>query len=245
MITVKILFYIFASIAIVAALGVITSGNPVRAVLSKVVAFVASAGVWMTMQSEYLAFLLIVVYVGAVLVMFVFVIMMLDVETEAKRASYVRYWWIAIPIVAFLTGLIMMTTSYHNFGKDAKMQSLPAETVKYGHIRTKTDANTHLTQKPKAGHKSQVRKLGETMFTRYMYPFELAAMTLLAAMIAAITLAFRGRREDNKAISPSYQIKQEPEDRLQILKMETQRPVQGRNDNKEQGRNDNKEDDNG
>ncbi len=200
---IEVIFYVFAAIAIIGAFLVITSGNPVRAVLSKVLTFIAGAGVWMTMQAEYLSLLLIVVYVGAVLIMFLFVVMMLDVDVEAKRASFVRYWWIALPVVVVLAALLIWVVGYHNFGVDPRFASLAVAPESQNDIKT----------------------LGVSMFTDYLYPFELSALVLLAAMVAAITLVFRGRRKDNKAISASKQIAVKSSDRLKMIKMEVVKPT--------------------
>ena len=200
---IEVIFYVFASIAVIGAFLVVTSGNPVRAVLSKVLTFVAGAGVWMTMQAEYLSLLLIVVYVGAVLIMFLFVVMMLDVDVEAKRASFVRYWWIALPVVVVLAALLIWVVGYHNFGVDPKFASLAIV--------------------PES--QSDIKSLGVSMFTDYLYPFELSALVLLAAMVAAITLVFRGRRKDNKAISASKQIAVKSSDRLKMIKMKVVKPT--------------------
>jgi NADH-quinone oxidoreductase subunit J len=200
---IEVIFYIFAAIAIIGAFLVITSGNPVRAVLSKVLTFIAGAGVWMTMQAEYLSLLLIVVYVGAVLIMFLFVVMMLDVDVEAKRASFVRYWWIALPVVVVLAALLIWVVGYHNFGVDPRFSSLAVA--------------------PES--QNDIRALGISMFTDYLYPFELTALVLLGAMVAAITLVFRGQRKDNKAISASKQIAVKPSDRLKMIKMEVVKPT--------------------
>ncbi|MCF6768090.1 NADH-quinone oxidoreductase subunit J [Thiotrichales bacterium 19S11-10] len=189
----EIIFYVFSVVAIIGALLVVTSANPVRAVLSKVLTFVAAAGVWMSMQAEYLSLLLIVVYVGAVLVLFLFVIMMLDIKEEEKRASYVSYWIIsALALVLFLALLIYgIYMAFHN-------QYTSLETLSATH--------------------SSIEALGKSMYEGFIYPFELAAYVLLAAMIAAITLAFRGKRRGNKSISPSKQIQVNAKDRLVMLK---------------------------
>ncbi len=202
--TVEVLFYIFSAIAIIGALLVITSGNPVRAVLCKVLAFVAGAGVWMTMQAEYLSLLLIVVYVGAVLVMFLFVVMMLDIDVEAKRAAFVRYWWAVVPAICLFAGLLIWAILGSGVFEGKQFAALAVASASQNDIKT----------------------LGLSMFTDYLYPFELSAMVLLAAMISAITLAFRGKRQGNKAISASKQISVKAKDRIRIVKMDAvQKPT--------------------
>ena len=191
---VEIIFYIFALITIVGALLVITSDNPVRAVLAKVLTFIAAAGVWMTLQAEYLSLLLVVVYVGAVMVMFLFVVMMLDIDIEVKRASFVRYWWLVLIIVIVLASTLIWMISSH-FTLDSRYVSL--------------------TVAPST--QNDIKSLGSLMFTEYLYPFELAAYVLLAAMVAAITLVFRGKRKSNKSISANEQISVNPKDRLSLI----------------------------
>ena len=190
--TVNIIFYIFAALTIVGALFVISAKNPVRAVIAKVFTFFAAAGVWLTMQQEYLALLLIVVYVGAVLVMFLFVVMMIDIDIITKQKKLVFYWPVVILLCAALATMISILV-VHTFSG----QTMP-------------------------GGQGTVRQLGELMFSdSYLYVFELAAMVLLAAMIAAITLTFRGKKPQNKSINPSQQIKVDPNDRLTMIKLDS------------------------
>ncbi|MCF6764300.1 NADH-quinone oxidoreductase subunit J [Thiotrichales bacterium 19S3-7] len=188
----EIIFYVFAVIAIIGALFVVTSTNPVRAVLSKVLTFVAAAGVWMSMQAEYLSLLLIVVYVGAVLVLFLFVIMMLDIKKETENASYVSYWIVsALGLVLFIALLVygIHMAFYNQYTQIAVISP------------------TH----------SSILQLGESMYGGFIYPFELAAFILLAAMIAAITLTLRGKRKGNKSISPYKQIQVKAKGRIQMV----------------------------
>ena len=190
----EIIFYVFASVAIIGALLVVTSSNPVRAVLSKVLTFVAAAGVWMSMQAEYLSLLLIVVYVGAVLVLFLFVIMMLDIKKEASQASYVSYWILsALGLVLFVA--LLVYGIYMAFSEQ------------YGQIPIINQSY------------NSVAELGKSMFSEFLYPFELAAYVLLAAMLAAITLTFRGKRKDNKSISPYKQIEVSAKGRIKMVNL--------------------------
>jgi len=192
--SVTIIFYIFATLTILGALLVVSARNPVRAVLAKVFAFFAAAGVWLTMQQAYLALLLIVVYVGAVLVMFLFVVMMLDVEKVSKQKKLVVYWPLVIVLCACLAALISVV-AIDAFG---------------GRSMT--------------GGLGTVRNLGQEMFAnKYLYAFELAGMVLLSAMIAAITLAFRGKKPGNKSIDPAGQIRTQAADRLTMIKMNVEK----------------------
>lgn len=196
----EIIFYVFAVIALIGALMVVTSSNPVRAVLSKVLTFVAAAGVWMTMQAEYLSLLLIVVYVGAVLVLFLFVIMMLDIKEEEKQASYVSYWILsALALILFASLLIYGI----HLAIGTKYTAMPQISSSY----------------------NSVQALGHSMYSGFIYPFELAAFVLLAAMMAAITLAFRGKRKGNKSISPQKQIGVSAKDRLTMVSMPAEKKL--------------------
>ena len=196
--SVNIIFYVFAALTVLGALLVISAKNPVRAVIAKVFTFFAAAGVWLTMQQEYLALLLIVVYVGAVLVMFLFVVMMLDIDIVIKQKKLVFYWPIVILLCACLAVLISIIVS-HTFAD-----------------RTMT------------GGLGTVENLGREMFSnKYLYAFELAGMILLAAMVSAITLTFRGKKPGNKSINPSLQIQTQAKDRLTMIKMKAEQTTSG------------------
>lgn len=192
--SVNVIFYVFAALTVLGALLVISAKNPVRAVIAKVFTFFAAAGVWLTMQQEYLALLLIVVYVGAVLVMFLFVVMMLDINIVIKQKKWVLYWPIVILLCACLALLISIVVS-HTFA-----------------------------DKTMTGGLGTVESLGAEMFSnKYLYAFELAGMILLAAMVAAITLTFRGKKPGNKSINPNVQIKTQAEDRLTMVKIKAEK----------------------
>jgi len=192
---VRILFYCFAALAITAATAVITSRHPVRAVLSLVVAFIATAGIWLTLQAEFLALILIVVYVGAVMVLFLFVVMMLDIQVEARRAGFVKFW-----ILPTLCGIALI---------------LLLASVLGPHLQ-----GTQMAANLPDPH-SSLSALGMALFSDYIYPFELAAVVLLAAMIAAIGLTHRPRARTVRTQNPSEQVKVQPHDRLRIVKMPT------------------------
>jgi NADH-quinone oxidoreductase subunit J len=192
---VHLIFYAFATLAVGSAISVITVRNPVRSVLSLVVTFFAMAGVWMILHAEFLSLILLLVYVGAVMTLFLFVVMMLNIDREDKRRGFVKYLPIGIIIVVVLTGLTIIALGPQYFG--IEQMPLPA---------------------PEAADYSNIQQLGLVLFTEYAYPFEIAGVLLLAAIIAAITLAHRGpvRRKVQHA---SQQIKVRPEDRLKIIKM--------------------------
>lgn len=191
---IPILFYIFASISLLAAAGVVLSNKPVHAVLSLVLAFVGAAGIWLLLDAEFLALILVVVYVGAVMVLFLFVVMMLDLRVE--KGGKVPYWPL---IVALVAGILLMLSwallKPSNF-------SLPPG----GGIALKG---------------SNVAQLGQLLYTTYLYPFELGGVILLVAMVAAIALAYRGRRSGSKTQEPAQQIAVRAEARLKMVSPET------------------------
>ncbi len=188
----SVLFYIFAAITLFAALSVILSRNPVRAVLSLVVAFVSAACIWMLLEVEFLALALIVIYVGAVMVLFLFVVMMLNIGSAERRASFVPYWPVALILGILLTVMLAIWMGPSHFGLSHYPAPLP-EPEGYSNIKV----------------------LGMLLYTQYVYPFEIAAVLLLAAMIAAIALTHRGKQMDMKTQNPSDQVKVQASDRLQ------------------------------
>jgi NADH-quinone oxidoreductase subunit J len=189
-----VLFYIFATITVVAALRVITARNPVHAVLFLVLAFFNAAGLWLLLQAEFLAIMLVMVYVGAVMVLFLFVVMMLDINIERVRKGF----WSNLPVGA-LVGLLMvaemaMVLSGRYFG----LENFPAQSLPANYSNTK--------------------ELARVMFTDYAYPLELASVILLVAVIAAVMLTLRTRK-DTKAWQASDQVKVKRNDRVRIVKM--------------------------
>lgn len=192
---VTLFFYVFAVIAIASALLVITARNPVKSVLSLVVTFIAIAGTWMLLNAEFLSLVLVVVYVGAVMVLFLFVVMMLDVERSERKHGFVNYWPFAFLVALAL--FIALFNILHRF-------TLPAPTNTW-------DVNG-----------SDLTQVGMNLFTQQLYPFELAALVLLAAMIAAISLTFRGRQKNDKAQVVSRQIKVSARERVKLVDVDNQ-----------------------
>lgn len=190
----SVLFYIFAGIALLAGLSVILSRNPVQAVLSLVVAFVSAACIWMLLEVEFLALALIVIYVGAVMVLFLFVVMMLNIGTAERRASFVPYWPVSLILGLVLIAILIIYMGPNYFG----LSHYPAPA-------------------PEAADYSNVKALGMLLYTQYVYPFELAAVLLLAAMMAAIALTHRGKSMNVKTQNPSEQVKVQASDRLVLL----------------------------
>lgn len=188
-----VVFWVFAAILVVAALRVITARNPVHAALFLVLSFVSASGLWMLLQAEFLAITLVLVYVGAVMVLFLFVVMMLDVNIDALRAGFRRN----LP-VALVVGLVVI---------------LELAFVIISAFKVPEQAAT-LT----AIDVGNTRALGRELYTDYLYPFEIAGTILLVAMIAAIALTHR-KRKDSKAQNPSEQVAVRREDRVRLVKI--------------------------
>jgi NADH-quinone oxidoreductase subunit J len=192
----KFLFYVFAAITVAAAGMVITRRNTVHAVLYLVLAFVASAGLWMLLEAEFLAITLVLVYVGAVMVLFLFVVMMLDIEVAALKAQFIRHLPLGLLIAAVLLAEILLIEGPANFGLEQFAKPVA-----------------------RAADYSNTEELGMLLYTVYVYPFEIAAVILLVAIVAAIRLTLR-RRPDNKYVDPSKQVYvRKGPDRVRIVEM--------------------------
>ena len=188
------LFYVFASILLFASFRVITARSPVYAVLFLVLAFFNAACIWMLLRAEFLAIVLVLVYVGAVMVLFLFVVMMLDVGSETMREGF----WTHFPVAA-LVGVVI---------------ALEMAAVLLPGFRL-TDAPMADAAALKLGN---TKMLGIEVYTRYLYPLQIAAVLLLVAIIAAIALTLR-KRKDSKYQNPSEQVKARAADRVRIVQM--------------------------
>jgi len=187
------IFYAFAAILVFAGLSVITTRNPVHAALWLVLSFFSAAGVWLLLQAEFLAIALVLVYVGAVMVLFLFVVMMLDVNFDKLRERFKSY----IPVAATVGILVLVEMTLVLVGGylgGERTVAPPASAAGY----------------------SNTKALGLQIYTDYAYPFEIAAMILLVAIIAAIALTHRRRRE-TKHQNPAEQVRVRRDDRLRIL----------------------------
>ncbi len=198
------IFYFFAAILVFAGLRVITARNPVHAALFLVLAFFTAAGLWMLLEAEFLAITLVLVYVGAVMVLFLFVVMMLDINLDKLREGF----WDYLPLAGFVAVLLVIEMALilgsRHFGVDVMA-----------------------TPEPHPADYSNTKELGRLLYTDYVYAFELAAVILLVAIVAAIALTLR-RRKDSKYIDPAEQVKVKRNDRLRIVKMQaTQKPQAG------------------
>ncbi len=198
---VQILFYAFAAILVAAGLGVILSRNPVHSALSLVLCFFTSAVLWLLIEAEFLAIVLVLVYVGAVMVLFLFVVMMLDINLEQLRSGFTRHLWLGMLVTATVIAEIVGVIVARQLGVDATQGAAPLP----------------------AGY-SNTRELGVALFTRYAYPIEIAAMLLLVAIIAAIALTMR-KRAGLKVQDINAQVAVRARDRVRIVKMDAeQRP---------------------
>ncbi len=195
------IFYFFAAILVFAALRVITSRNPVHAALNLVLAFFTAAGLWMMLEAEFLAITLVLVYVGAVMVLFLFVVMMLDINLDKLREGF----WDYLPMAAVVAVLLVIEM---------------AMILGARHFGLSTIANPA----PHAADYSNTKEIGRLLYTDYVYAFELAAVILLVAIVAAIALTLR-RRKDSKYINPAEQVKVKRSDRLRIIKMDSVKPA--------------------
>lgn len=200
---VHLIFYVFSAIAVGSAFAVITVRNPVHSVLSLVMTFFAMAGLWMLLRAEFLSLILLLVYVGAVMTLFLFVVMMLNINTENKRSGFVNYLPVGIVIVLLLLAFTIAAVGPHYFG----LAQMPAPALEAADV-------------------SNISQLGHLLYTDYAYPFEIAGVLLLAAMIAAITLAYRGpvrRKVQNMA----KQVAVRPEDRVRLINMPSEPKQKG------------------
>jgi NADH-quinone oxidoreductase subunit J len=198
---VQLLFYAIAAVMLAAATGVILVRNPVHSALCLVVTFFSAAAIWLLVQAEFLAIVLILVYVGAVMVLFLFVVMMLDINLEELRSGFTRHVWLGWAVAALLALEVVGVVVARGLG--------PAIDLGSGMARVDPGA-------------SNTQELGVAMFTRYMYPFELAAMLLLVAIIAAIVLTMR-HRKGLKVQDVNLQVATRAKDRLRVLKMPAER----------------------
>jgi NADH-quinone oxidoreductase subunit J len=199
---VSALFYAFAGVLVLSAIGVITSKNPVHAALYLVFAFFNSAIIWMLMEAEFLAIVLVLVYVGAVMVLFLFVVMMLDINLAQMREGFTRY----APLGAVIAIVVIAEIASVLIVKGLNLpDAVPAAAVADGVGNTEA--------------------LGKLLYTEYLYPFELAAVILLVAIVAAITLTMR-KRPGLKQQDVSMQVNVRAKDRVRIVKMKSETPPQ-------------------
>ena len=197
-------FYLFAAVLLFASFRVITARNPVYAALYLVLAFFQAAAIWILLKSEFLAITLVLVYVGAVMVLFLFVVMMLDINVEDLRQGF----WKHFPVAATVGALI----------------ALEMAAVLMGGFRVTEESRNLQGAAPMGADLSNTKELGKLLYTEYIYPLEIAAVILLVAIIAAIALTLRGRK-DSKHVDPDDQVRVRARDRFEVLKMDVTRPA--------------------
>ncbi len=195
----QVVFYVFAAIMVFAGVMVISVRNPVHAALFLVLAFFASAAIWLLMEAEFLAIVLVLVYVGAVMVLFLFVVMMLDINMAPLREGFIRYLPIGIAIAVLVALQLVLVVGSSYFGLD----SFPAP-------------------EPRPADYSNTEALGGELYTTYVYPFEIAAVILLVAIVAAIALTMR-RRPHVKRQRPDRQVMVRRADRIRLVSMEAEK----------------------
>ena len=189
-----LVFYFLAAILVVASLRVVTLRNPIYAALHLVLAFFSASGVWILLQAEFLAIALILVYVGAVMVLFLFVVMLLDINLDRLREGFWNYLPMAsiIALLVLVEMVLVLASRYWGVVED----DVPQTEMAY----------------------SNVQAVGRLLFTEYVYPFELASVILLVGIVAAVALTLRGKRK-TKSVGPSEQVFVKAEDRLRLVRM--------------------------
>jgi NADH-quinone oxidoreductase subunit J len=195
----SVVFYFFSTVMVLAALRVITARNPVHAALFLVLAFFSAGGIWMLLRAEFLAIALVMVYVGAVMVLFLFVVMMLDINLERIRQGF----WSYLPIGAVVGLLMVAEMAIVLGGKYFGLDGMPAPA------------------EAEPGY-SNTKELGRLLYTEYVYPFELASIVLLVAMIAAVALTLR-KRKNVKKVDPAAQVAVKRDDRVRIVSMRAEK----------------------
>ena len=188
-----IVFYAFAAVLLGAGLAVITARNPVHAAMFLVLAFFTASAIWLLLRAEFLAITLLLVYVGAVMVLFLFVVMMLDINIERMREGF----WKNLPLAIVVGGVMMAEMAAVLWGRTFGVAPTPV---------------------PRAADYSNTRELGRLIYTEYAYAFEIAAVVLLVAIIAAIALTLRGRK-DKRSQDPSEQVRVRRAERVRLVSM--------------------------
>ena len=199
-------FYLFSAVLLFAAFRVVTARNPVHAVLFLMLAFSQAAGVWLLLKAEFLAIALVLVYLGAVMVLFLFVVMMLDINIDSLRQGFWRHFPAAL-VVGGLVALEMAAVLIGGFRTGAAPE-LP---------------QTVVNAAGQAAAYSNSKALGVLLYTKYLYPVQIAAVILLVAMVAAIALTLR-ERKDTKKVDPSMQVRARARDRVELVSMEPTQP---------------------
>lgn len=197
-----ILFYLFSAVLVGSALAVISSRNPVYSALFLVLAFFTAAALWILLQVEFLAVVLVVVYVGAVMVLFLFVVMMLDINLVPLKEGFVRFLPVGILVAAVMAfELLAVMWAQGRFG-EGSFPTPPDRTADY----------------------SNTQAVGEWLYTQYLLPFEIAGIILLVAIVAAIALTVR-QRKNIKTQKPARQVRVKRDERVRLVKMKSEAPA--------------------
>jgi NADH-quinone oxidoreductase subunit J len=196
------MFYVFSALLLFAAFRVITARNPVYAALYLVLAFFQASAIWILLKAEFLAITLVLVYVGAVMVLFLFVVMMLDINVDGLRQGF----WRHFPLAGSMGALI----------------ALEMAAVLMGGFRGTEDSK--MASGPGAAQVSNTKELGKLLYSEYLYPLEIAAVILLVAIIAAIALTLR-KRKDSRYLNPAQQVRVRARDRLEVIKMDATKKI--------------------
>ena len=198
----QIVFYFFAGVLLLSASMVVIMRNPIHAALFLVLSFFSSAAIWLLLQAEFLAIVLVLVYVGAVMVLFLFVVMMLDINLARLREGF----WHYLPVGAFVAIVLVAEMVLVLAGKYGGFAGVPAPP-------------------PLPPAYSNTKELGRLVYTEYVYAFEIAAAILLVAIVAAIAITLR-RRKESKYQNPARQVSVRREDRMRIVKMRAEKKEQ-------------------
>jgi len=194
-------FYLFSAVLLFAAFRVVTARNPVHAVLYLMLAFTQASGLWFLLHAEFLAITLVLVYLGAVMVLFLFVVMMLDINVDSLRAGF----WKHFPLAATLGAVVAF-----------EMAAVLMSGFRLAQVTPMADGA--------AAQMSNTQALGVLLYTEYLMPIQIAAAILLVAMVAAIALTLR-ERKDSKAINPAIQVRVKARDRLELVKVAVTQPA--------------------
>lgn len=193
-------FYLFAALTLISAFRVVTARNPVHSALFLILTFVSAAAIWLLLKAEFLAIVLVLVYIGAVMVLFLFVVMMLDIDVENLRRGF----WKSAPVAIFVGGAVVIELAIVIWIQFSPVSAADAPALPPNYSNTEA--------------------LGQLLYTEYVYPLQVAGVILLVAMVSAIALTLR-RRKDAKFQNPGEQVKVRASDRLRIVKMAAERPV--------------------
>lgn len=214
---IQVIFYIFAVLAVVSALMVISQNNPVRCVLFLVLTFFASSVLWILAEAEFLALILVLVYVGAVMTLFLFVVMMLNIDTESIKSHLMRYLPFGLILVALLTGLLMVAIPVDTFKSNVeshqKLKAVDSQLIDSPESDNTISTDTAI---------SNTEALGMVLYTDYLLAFELAAVILLVAIVAAITLVHRGAIR-SKRQNITKQIMTRSQDRVKLVNIKSEK----------------------